>query len=101
MDLVRRDKLEKPEGVGVSIFLPTHRAGTETQHDPIRLKNLLRRAEERLVAKGLCAKEAEDLIEPPRELLSDSVFWRYQSDGLAIIFLSLKTLSRKDTPSYG
>jgi hypothetical protein len=71
----------------VSIFLPTHRAGAQTQQHPIRLKNLLREAEEQLLTKGLRAPEAEQLLGPARELLDDSVFWRHQSDGLAV-FLS-------------
>jgi hypothetical protein len=32
--------------------MPTHRAGAETQQDRIRLKNLLREAEERLIEGG-------------------------------------------------
>jgi hypothetical protein len=36
----------------VSLYLPTHRAGPETQQDPIRLKNLLRKAESGLQAEG-------------------------------------------------
>lgn len=92
MDLLSKRELEeltgKPEGPCVSIFLPTHRAGAETQQDPIRLKNLLGEARERLVeTKGLRATEADEVLEPARDLLSDNVFWRYQSDGLAL-FLS-------------
>ena len=33
-------------GPAVSIFMPTHRAGPGIQQDPIRLKNLLKQAEE-------------------------------------------------------
>ena len=91
MELVSRAELKKlieePEGLCVSIFLPAHRAGAQTQQDPIRLKNLLREAEERLLAKGLRASEATELLRPARELLDDSVFWRNQSNGLAV-FLS-------------
>src|ERR671910_1578875 len=88
MELLSRAELEtlieEPEGLCVSIFLPTHRAGAQTQQDPIRLKNLLREAEEQLLAKGLHAPEAEELLGPAQELLDDSVFWRHQSDGLAV-----------------
>jgi hypothetical protein len=91
MELLSRAELEtlieEPEGLCVSIFLPTHRAGAQTQQDPIRLKNLLGEAEERLLAKGLRTQEVAGLLEPARELLADSVFWRHQSDGLAV-FLS-------------
>src|SRR5918995_5221942 len=91
MELLSRAELEtlieEPEGLCVSIFLPTHRAGAQTQQDPIRLKNLLREAEEQLLAKEFRTPEAEELLGPAWELLDDSVFWRHQSDGLAI-FLS-------------
>ncbi len=98
MDLLPREELEKlVEGHGgpcVSIFLPTHRAGTETQQDPIRLKNLLGEAREDLLARELRSTEADQILEPACELLVDDVFWRYQSDGLAIF------LSRDDFRSY-
>lgn len=79
--------MRKHRGLCVSIFMPTHRAGPEIQQDPIRLKNLLGEAEERLIASGLRAPEARDLLEPAERLLWDGLFWRHQSDGLAV-FLS-------------
>lgn len=92
MDTLSKRELEglteRTGGPCVSIFLPTHRAGTETQQDPIRLKNLLGEARESLVeTKGLRTTEADEILEPAQKLLSDAVFWRYQSDGLAL-FLS-------------
>jgi hypothetical protein len=91
MHLLRRDDvkllMEKHEGQCVSIFMPTHRAGPEAQQDPIRLRNLLREAEEQLLATGVRAPIAKGLLEPAQLLLRDSLFWRYQSDGLAL-FLS-------------
>src|SRR5215207_478989 len=98
MDLLPRGELEKlVEECGwpcVSILLPTHRVGTETQQDPIRLKNLLGEAREDLLANGLRSIEVDQILEPARELLADEVFWRYQSDGLALF------LSRNDFRSY-
>lgn len=81
----------------VSIFMPTHRAGREIQQDPIRLKNLLGEAEERLLAGGLRAPEAQELLEPGEKLLVDSLFWQRQSDGLAI-FLSSEVFRRYRLP---
>jgi hypothetical protein len=91
MNTLNRDDLRtlmgKHKGLCVSIFMPTHRAGTETQQDPIRFKNLLREAEERLLASGLGTPEAHELLKPAQRLLWDVHFWRHQSDGLAL-FLS-------------
>jgi hypothetical protein len=68
----------------VSLYLPTHRAGAETLQDPIRLKNLLREAEQKLEAAGLPSSDAEELLKPARALLEDYDFWQHQGDGLAI-----------------
>jgi len=71
--------------------MPTHRAGRGTEQDPIRFKNLLREAEERLRAKGLRAPEVQELLKESRRLLQDRGFWQRQSDGLATFF-SIDTL---------
>lgn len=51
-------------GPAVSVFLPTHRAGPDSQQDPIRLKNLLKQAETQLINEGIRAAEARDLLAP-------------------------------------
>jgi hypothetical protein len=68
----------------VSIFMPTHHKGGLDQQDPIRLKNLLKIAEEKLTAQGLRSAEARSLLKPAETLLTDNLFWRQQSDGLAL-----------------
>jgi hypothetical protein len=98
MDLVTRRDLEallddREEGPCVSIFLPTHRVGPDSQQDPIRLKNLLGEAEGQLVERGVRAAEARELLEPARKLLDDHHFWRYQNDGLAIFISPKRFLS--------
>jgi len=71
-------------GPHVSIYLPTERAGPSTRESPIRLKNLLRTAEEELIAGKMRPTEARDLLAPVRALEDDYDFWQQQSDGLAI-----------------
>lgn len=87
MDVLAKEDLrslsEKQEGPCVSIFTPTHR-GADTQQDLIRFKNLLREAEERLIAAGVRATEARQLLEPAQGLLPDALFWQHQGDGLAL-----------------
>ena len=87
MKTLSRDDLsalvERPQQMGVSIYMPTHRTG-DTEQDPIRLKNLLREAESRLVAYGISTSDAGELLEPAERLLLDSHFWQHQDDGLAI-----------------
>ncbi len=78
-----RGLLEPRPGPCISIFLPTARAGAETQQNPIRWKNLLRAAEEQLAERGLRRPEIEELLEPLRALQDDADFWQHQSEGLA------------------
>jgi len=88
MSLLSRDELraliEHRPGPCVSLFAPTHRAGGETQQDPIRFKNLLKGAEDRLAASGLRSPEVRALLEPARALLADALFWQHQREGLAV-----------------
>lgn len=89
MDLFQRsdlrDLLAEHERPCLSLYMPTHRGGSE--EDPIRFRKLITAAEERLTASGLSAPEARTFLEPLQSLLKDEFFWRHQSDGLAV-FLS-------------
>ncbi len=67
----------------VSIFLPTHRSGSGTAQDPIRLKNLIRTADDRLEERGVRQDDRKALLAPARARLEDTDFWQHQADGLA------------------
>jgi hypothetical protein len=71
----------------VSIYMPTQRVGREQQQNPVRLKNLLAKAETELLANGLRRPKVQKLMQPAEELLWDKDFWQHQGDGLAM-FLS-------------
>jgi hypothetical protein len=81
-----RDLLQLPGRPRVSIYMPTFRAGAETQQNPIRLKNLLRSVHEKLEESGMESAAAAEMMAPVRELVDDQAFWQTQSDGLAIFF---------------
>jgi hypothetical protein len=92
MDVLRRaDLRELVERDGtwhVSIYMPTHRAaGREHQQDPIRLKNLLSQAENKLLEYDVHRTAMQEILRPAQELLENRKFWQHQSDGLAV-FLS-------------
>lgn len=70
----------------VSIYMPTVRAGTQTQQNPIRLKNLLRRVSDRLAETGRRETEVAQLLTPLREITDDLAFWQRQNEGLAVFF---------------
>lgn len=70
----------------VSLYMPTIRAGAQTEQNPIRFRNLLVEAEKQLEAKGLDTSVIEKLLKKPRNLLQGSTFWQHQSDGLVMFF---------------
>jgi len=79
---------QQTQSPGISIFLPTHRAGQDTQQDPIRFKNLLREAELSLLDKGMGPREVSALLQPAQALLDEAYFWQHQRDGLAVFIAS-------------
>jgi hypothetical protein len=74
-------------GVRVSVFLPTHRGGPQTDRNRIRLKNLVRHAEQVLHHEGTPAPDVDAILAPARDLLHGTWLWDRPSDGLAL-FLS-------------
>lgn len=76
--------MARREGLCASIYAPMVKAGPETQQNPIRFKNLLRRAQDGLEERGWSPKDAERFLQPAAELLHDSPFWQHQDDGLAV-----------------
>jgi hypothetical protein len=79
--------MESCGGDCVSIYMPTHRAGSEIQQGRIRLKNLLSQAEDLLTERGLRKPEIDEVLGPARMMTKYHEFWIHQSDGLAA-FLS-------------
>ena len=88
MDLLTRADLERlaeSDGPGphVSLFMPTHRFGSQVQADQLRWKNLLTGVES-VLAEQIRRPDLDDLLAPARELQRDSMGWQYMSDGLAM-----------------
>jgi hypothetical protein len=88
MKLLIRDELkvlmEEHKKPCVSIFMPLYRAGAEIQQNPLRFKNMLREAEQRLIANGQEEQDAKELLGPAQELLKDNDFWQHPLSGLAV-----------------
>jgi hypothetical protein len=68
----------------VSLYLPTHRAGRDTREDPIRLRNAVGGAKERLAEAGYPKDRAAEMLDPAYDLIASRDFWLHQSDGLAV-----------------
>jgi hypothetical protein len=76
MDILTRAELEqlmrKEQQWCVSIYMPTHRTGVETQQGTIRLKNLLGKAEKDLSDRGMSRRDVQKMLDPLTKLLQDS-----------------------------
>lgn len=71
-------------GTRISIFLPTHGGGPQTERNRIRLKNQLRRVHHALRTDGMPSGLIEAVLEPGHRLLSLVGLWERPSDGLAV-----------------
>lgn len=76
--------LDEPEGRAVSIYMPMRQGWPDLQQNLIRLKTLLRTAEEQLTELGLDPAATDAYLDSAYRLLDDDGFWRQQSHGLAI-----------------
>ena len=69
MNLISAEELkalvQQSPGLCVSIYRPVAQ-GTEIQQNPIRFKNLIREAEDKIVEYGFDKKEAAEFLEPVR-----------------------------------
>ncbi len=101
MDILNKTELEqlmcKKVDQYVSIYMPTHSTGKDAQQDPIRLKNLLGKAEKDLSDRGMGRRDVQKMLEPASVLLQDFDFWQHQCDGL-VIFLSSNGIRRYRLP---
>lgn len=77
--------IEKADVPSISIYLPTHVTGEQVQQDPIRLKNLLTKAEKQLVEQyNFSQPEVDEMVKKAKALLDDGKFWQYGDQGLAV-----------------
>lgn len=68
----------------ISVYMPTHRAGTEKAGDRIRFKNLTNYVCEQLRNGDMRHPDSEHYCAPLRDLLDSDEFWRAGADGLAV-----------------
>lgn len=68
----------------ISIYMPCQLAGQQVRQNPIRLKNLLVKAEDDLATGGMRRAAARDLVQPGHELFKDPGFVENVSAGLAL-----------------
>jgi hypothetical protein len=69
------------DGTFVSIYLPTHRAGSDTRENPIRFKSLLKSVRSEVADGGA---DLEAILGRLEKLEAEHDFWQHQTDGLAV-----------------
>ena len=73
------------DSVCVSLLMPTHPTGKENQEDPIRFKNLLKRAHTLLHdRKGVNFDRVRERLETLRDSALDAYFWKNHQAGMAV-----------------
>jgi len=91
MDALNKEDLKSlsqvKERAAVSLYLPTHRAGSDVRENHIRFKNRVQEATQLLEARDMDPKAIDALLAPAQKLIDDNEFWQQQADGLAM-FLS-------------
>ncbi|MEA5616299.1 hypothetical protein VB711_00380 [Cronbergia sp. UHCC 0137] len=79
-----KNLVENAQPPCVSLYMPMQKAGAEIRQNPIRFKNLIKEAEERLDTMSIRHTAAVNLLQPAKELDQDD-FWEHQNLGLAIL----------------
>ncbi|MBA3899465.1 MAG: hypothetical protein H0X62_04515 [Bacteroidetes bacterium] len=85
----------------VSIYIPTHVFGRETfeGEDTILFKNLIQKIDNQLSEKGMKQNDIDKMLMPAKKLITDTGFWRKQSEGLAV-FISEGSFKYFHIPSH-
>lgn len=76
--------LQPQEGLTVSLYHPTVQTAVEPEENSLHLKNLLARAKNELVERGVERREVDDLLAPAYDLLDERTFWQHQLKGFAL-----------------
>jgi len=79
-----RDLLEQHAPPCVSIYQPTHRHHPDNAQDPIRYRNLVRDAEDRLRA-AFAGPDVDGIVAQLEELGRDRAFWNHRTDAMAVL----------------
>ena len=83
--------LEARDGWRVSLFTPT--IPSDNNGNVIRIKNLLREAEDKLLALGAKPEQARKLLQPARQFAADGDWWRVPAQGLALFVSETEALN--------
>ncbi|MEL6500166.1 MAG: hypothetical protein AAFQ23_02015 [Cyanobacteria bacterium J06623_1] len=72
--------LAQSKSTSISLYMPAEKAGAETRKNPLRFKNLLSEAEDKLTERSV---ELEAALKSARAYIERHDFWQHQDSGLA------------------
>ncbi|MEO1689983.1 MAG: hypothetical protein AAFR62_06930 [Cyanobacteria bacterium J06629_2] len=72
--------LAQSNSTSISLYMPAEKAGAETRKNPLRFKNLLSEAEDKLTERSV---ELEAALKSARAYIERHDFWQHQDSGLA------------------
>lgn len=78
------DLINQKESICISLYLPINRFGLNPQKNHIRFKGIVRKARDKILAKGMTYKEAEKFLYGAVNNLSEDELWSNASRGLAV-----------------
>ncbi|SHE27531.1 hypothetical protein SAMN02745784_00059 [Tissierella praeacuta DSM 18095] len=101
MDILTRKKFEElinsEEEWCISIYMPTCRMGADIKQNPIRYKQCIREAEDKLFNMGLSKSEVEKILQSASNLIDETTFWQNQTEGL-VVFITPDKLNYYHLP---
>ncbi|MBW4443589.1 MAG: hypothetical protein KME10_20610 [Plectolyngbya sp. WJT66-NPBG17] len=78
-----KELVEQPQGLCVSLYMPTMQIGAETRQNSVRFKNLIRQAEAQLEKYEFRPADISEFLQPAIDLDKDE-FWQDQNADLAL-----------------
>jgi len=97
LDMIKKN-FEIKDKTCISIYMPTHRMGTEVRQDQIRFKNLVESVQNTLKERGYRDNEIDKLLKPILDLRQETPLWQHMSDGF-VIFRSENHFSYNQFPT--
>lgn len=79
--------LNTEKDIVISMYFPTYKMGADIKQNPIRFKQRIREAEDKLYNMEWKKGDVEVFLKPASDLIDERLFWENQSEGIAV-FLS-------------
>ncbi|OEF97537.1 baeRF3 domain-containing protein [Desulfuribacillus alkaliarsenatis] len=101
MSIITREEIKRlvneDNEIYISLYMPTGITGADAKQGQIRLKNVLRAAQDQLIEHGYKKPGIEEMTDSVQKLIDNTLFWSYQGGGLAV-FLSEKGMCYYQLP---